>query len=309
MKNALIRAVSLILPVFTSAWSSSAVVAQSSRSAQSPRTSPSPRQQPPDAVAPSSRPTLVDKMLFHPDKFPVGNWTIDDAKFEDVWFRLPGGKQLNGWFAEAKRPRAVVLYMEGNGGNITNRRGVLDLFRDQLNTSILIFDYEGYGRSEGKPSQSAILADARAARRWLAERTRVAEKEIVLVGNSLGGSVAVDLASKDGARGLVLENTFASLQELTRSHFGRIASRLVTTELDSASKIPSYTGPLLQTHGDSDEVVPFAQGKRLFAAANEPKRFVAIADGGHNDGPSQEYLEELDRFLGSLPRTGSKLRR
>jgi uncharacterized protein len=304
MKNIWIRAVSLFLPIVASGDPSSAV-AQSSRSSPSP----SPGRPSSPVVSQSSRPTLVDKMLFHPDKFPVGNWANDDAKFEDVWFQLPGGKQLNGWFAESKKPRAVVLYMEGNGGNITNRREVLDLFRDRLNTSILIFDYEGYGRSEGKPSQSAILADARAARRWLAERTRVAETEIVLVGNSLGGSVAVDLASKDGARGLVLENTFASLQELTRSHFGRIASRLVTTELDSASKIPSFTGPLLQTHGDSDEVVPFAQGQRLFRVANEPKRFVAVAGGGHNDGPSPEYLDALDRFLASLPRTGTKLRK
>jgi uncharacterized protein len=296
MKNVLIRAVSLILTIVASSSQSpvSAQIPRKASSSQSPVSAQSPRK------------TLVDRLLFQPDRFPVGEWPKNDSTIEDVWFRSPDDKRLNGWFAEAKKPRAVVLYMEGNAGNITNRRWVLDLFRDRMNASVLIFDYEGYGRSEGTPTQSAILNDARAARRWLAGRTKVAEKDIVLVGNSLGGAVAVDLASRDGARGLVLENTFASLAELTRTHFGRLASKLVTTELDSAAKISSYTGPLLQTHGDEDSVVPFAQGKRLFAAANEPKKFVAVRGGDHNDGPTPEYLEQLDQFLARLPTQVSK---
>jgi uncharacterized protein len=293
MKCVLIRSLLVVLMVAAGLGFQSPASSSSRRSSSS-------------SLSPSPRPTLVDKLLFHPDRFPVGEWEKNDESIEDVWFRAQDDKRLNGWFVEARKPRAVVLYMEGNGGNITNRRWVLDLYRDKLNASVLIFDYEGYGRSEGKPSQGAILADARAARRWLAKRTKVAEKDIVLVGNSLGGAVAVDLASKDGARGLVLENTFASLAELTRTHFGRMASHLVTSELDSAAKIPNYTGPLLQTHGDEDTTVPFAQGKRLFEAANEPKTFVAVPGGGHNDGPSPEYLVELKRFLATLPAPGSK---
>ncbi len=263
----------------------------------------------PPVASPRSRTALVDSVLFHPDRYPVGEWDKNDPTIEDAWFAAPNGRKLNGWFAEAKNPRAVVLYTEGNGGNITNRRGLLDLYRDKLNASILIFDYEGYGRSDGSPSESAILDDARAARRWLANRAGVAEKDIVLVGNSLGGSVAVDLAAKDGARALVLENTFASLAELTESHFGRLASKLVTPQLDSASKIAQYKGPLLQTHGTKDATIPFAQGQRLFEAANEPKKFITIPGGGHNDGPSEEYLQELDRFLASLPGIDEKIQK
>ncbi len=255
----------------------------------------------PSDQSPSPRSSVVDHLLFQPARYPDGDCAPAGSRFEDAWFNSTNGAKLNGWFAEAEHPRAVVLYTEGNGGNITTRRDVLTLFRDRLKTSVLVFDYQGYGKSEGAPSREGILSDARAARRWLAERTGVAEKDIVLVGQSLGGSVAVDLAARDGARGLVLENTFSSLTDVTEAHFGRMAGRLVTNQLDSATRIKDYKGPLLQTHGDRDSLVPFAQGRRLFEAANEPKRFVAVAGGGHNDPPSAEYIEELDRFLDSLP--------
>jgi fermentation-respiration switch protein FrsA (DUF1100 family) len=254
---------------------------------------------------PDRRPTsLVDSFLFHPWRYPRGRWEIDDATIEDVWFRSPDGVRLNGWFAAAERPRAVVLYAEGNAGNITGRRWVLDLFRDRMRASVLIFDYRGYGRSEGSPSQAGALSDARAARHWLAGRAGVAEGDIVLVGHSLGGAVVVDLAARDGARGLVLENTLSSLADVTERHFGRLARLLVTSRLDSVTKIGDYSGPLLQTHGDADTVIPYGQGRRLFEAANEPKRFVGVPGGDHNDPPAREYLEELDRFFDMLPSQG-----
>jgi uncharacterized protein len=268
--------------------------------------SPSPAPQVSSVRSPSPPPQLsvVDHLLFHPARYPEGDWAPGDSEFEDAWFASSNGARLNGWFAEVEQPRAVVLYAEGNGGNITTRRDVLTLFRDRLKTSALVFDYQGYGKSEGIPSREGILKDARAARRWLAKRTGVAERDIVLVGQSLGGSVAVDLAARDGARGLVLENTFSSLSDVTEAHFGRMAGRVVTNQLDSATLIRDYKGPLLQTHGDRDSVIPFAQGRRLFESANEPKRFVAVPGGDHNDPPSPEYLEELDRFLDTLPARG-----
>ena len=256
-------------------------------------------------AATSARPTasLVDALLFHPSREPRGGWEPDRPSVEVARFRAADGSRLSGWFAEAKQPRAVVLYCEGNAGNITSRRWVLDLFRDGMGTSVMIFDYRGYGQSEGSPSRAGILEDARAARRWLAERAGVPEGEIVLVGSSLGGAVAVDLAARDGARGLVLESTFSSLKELAGSHFGRLARLAVSSELDSASKIGGYDGPLLQVHGDADRVVPYELGKRLHDAANPPKRFVRVAGGDHNDPPTREYLDALDKFLGSLPPT------
>ena len=248
------------------------------------------------------RASLVESLLFHPRKYVEAEWPAPDPTIEDVWFTTPEGLRLNGWFTEADRPRAVVLYAEGNAGNIAGRRSVLRLFRERMGASVLIFDYRGYGRSEGSPSEAGILTDARAARRWLAGRAGVAEAEIVLVGHSLGGAVMVDLAARDGARGLVLENTFSSVHDAAAPHLPPWVVRLLPeSRLDSLAKIGDYKGPLLQTHGDADDVIPFELGRRLFDRANEPKRFVRIPRGGHNDPPKPRYVDALTQFLDGLP--------
>jgi fermentation-respiration switch protein FrsA (DUF1100 family) len=244
---------------------------------------------------------LEKALVFHPRPYPSGDWQPHDLVHEDAWFTAPDGTRLHGWFAAAEHPRAVVLYAHGNAGNVAGNAWVLEFFRERLNCSVLIFDYRGYGRSEGTPSEAGILADARAARHWLAGRTGVAEKDIVLAGHSLGGAVVVDLAAKDGARGLVLQSTFASLPDMGRTLVGVPVSWLMDMRLDSLALIGRYSGPLLQTHGDHDRMIPYEQGKKLFAAAKEPKWFVPAPGGDHNDLPTQEFVEMLDWFLEQLP--------
>jgi fermentation-respiration switch protein FrsA (DUF1100 family) len=245
---------------------------------------------------------LEESLIFHPRPYPEGDWDRQDVPHEDAWFASSDGTRLHGWFAEAPALRAVVLYAHGNAGNVAAWAPVLRLFRDRLGCSVLVFDYRGYGRSEGEPDEAGILADARAARRWLARRAGVAEKDVVLVGRSLGGAVAVDLAAEDGARALVLENTFTSMPDVAAGMLPLVPVRwLMRTRLDSRAKIGRYRGPLLQTHGDADRAVPYALGRELFEAANEPKQLVVVAGGGHNDAPSREYVQALDRFLVDLP--------
>jgi fermentation-respiration switch protein FrsA (DUF1100 family) len=164
----------------------------------------------------------------------------------------------------------------------------------------MIFDYRGYGRSEGSPDEAGILADARAARTWLARRTQVKESDIVLFGESLGGAVAVDLAA-EGARGLVVDSTFSSLPDVAAWHFPWLpVGVLLQTRLDSAGKIGKYRGPLLEFHGDRDQTVPIQFGRRLFAAANEPKQFVVMPGIDHNDRRPPAYFRALDRFIAEL---------
>jgi len=253
---------------------------------------------------------LEDSIVFQPRKYPEGNWKPNDLKFEDAWFEASDGVKLHGWFCDntpaylrrtltEKRP-LVVLFCHGNGGNVTGCYWNLRLWSEKLGASVLAFDYRGFGKSEGKPSEEGILKDARAARRWLAKRAGVREQDIVLVGHSLGGAVAVDLAAADGTRGLILESTFSSLPEVGATRVSSVAG-LMTNRFDSAAKIKNYHGPLLQCHGDADRVVPFALGEKLFAAANQPKEFIRIPGGGHFGPPSPDYYKALQRFVDNLP--------
>ncbi len=240
--------------------------------------------------------------IFFPIRYPQGDWSPAGLAYEDVFFQAANGPRLHGWYVPHDQPRAVILYCHGNAGNITHRADVLRVLHNQVKVSVFIFDYRGYGRSEGKPSEAGLLADARAARAWLAKREGIGEKEIVLLGRSLGGAVAVDLAADQGARGLILESTFSSLPDLAAYHYRWLPVRyLLRTKFDSLSKIPRYRGPLLQSHGTADRIVPIRYGQRLFQAASEPKQFFTIAGGRHNEMPPAEYYQLMADFLEKLP--------
>jgi fermentation-respiration switch protein FrsA (DUF1100 family) len=241
-----------------------------------------------------------ESLIFMPSKYPAGNWNPPGLAVEDAWFESDGLK-LHGWYVDVPQPRAVVLIAHGNAGNVTNRYDLLRQFQ-ALGASVLVFDYRGYGRSEGSPNEAGVLADARSARRWLAHRTGIAENEIVLCGESLGGGVQVDLAAKDGARGLILISTFDSLAGVAAFHYPWFPVRmLMRTRLDSLAKIADYHGPLLQIHGDQDTIVPLALAQRLFDAAGEPKELVVVERGDHNDPLDRTALVAIDRFLSRLP--------
>ena len=242
-----------------------------------------------------------EHMIFYPTRYPQGDWGPHGLEFEDAWFQADDGCSLHGWYVPHDSPKAVVLLAHGNAGNLSNRAAMLRELHG-LGVSVLIFDYRGYGRSQGTPSEQGILADARAARQWLAGRSGVSEQQIVLLGRSLGGAVAVDLAAKDGARGLVLESTFSSLPDVAAYHYPMFPVRLIMrTRLDSLAKIGNYQGPLLQSHGTQDRIVPYRFGRRLFEAANEPKQLVTLEGGGHNDFPPPQYYQRLGEFFEALP--------
>jgi len=245
---------------------------------------------------------MENSLIFFPAKYPIGDWQPVGLEFEDAWFPAADGTKLHGWYVPVVNPRAVVLFAHGNTGNLSHRIDALFHFQRELGATIMIFDYRGYGRSEGSPNEQGVLADARAARAWLAKRTDVPDGDIVLLGESLGGGVMVDLAANDGARGLILENTFSSMPDVAAYHYRWLPVRLLMrTRLDSLSKIAQYHGPLLMCHGDADTIIPIKLARKLFERANEPKQFVVVAGGDHNDPPAREYLMALDKYLGKLP--------
>lgn len=246
-------------------------------------------------------------LVYQPSPFPAPASLPENLPFEDVWFEAADGTQLHGWYLGHPKPRAVALFCHGNAGNIVSRGETLKILHERHGLAVMTFDYRGYGKSEGKPTERGILQDARAARAWLASRAGVEETEIVLMGRSLGGAVAVDLAAQDGARGLILASTFTSLPDAAAHHMPWIFPSLnMTQRLNSAGKIGNYSGPLLQSHGDKDQLIPIELGRKLFDAAGGPKRFVVIPGAGHNDPQPEEYRRVFDEFIASLPPAGTQ---
>jgi fermentation-respiration switch protein FrsA (DUF1100 family) len=241
-----------------------------------------------------------ESLIFFPDRRPLASWELPEV--ERARFEAADGTKLHGWFFSHPEPRAAVLFACGNAGNISYRGERLAEFCRRQRVALLAFDYRGYGLSEGQPNEAGVLLDARAARKWLAERTGVAEGGIVLLGESLGGGVMVDLAAHDGARGLILERTFTSLPDVAAVHFPFVPVRLLMrNRLNSLDKIADYHGPLLMCHGDIDEIIPYELGRRLFDAANEPKQFIDLPGVGHNDPLPREWDDAVDQFLARLP--------
>jgi fermentation-respiration switch protein FrsA (DUF1100 family) len=244
---------------------------------------------------------LETSLIFVPTKYPEGNWAPPGLAFEDAYFQSADGVKLHGWYVPHEHPKAIILYCHGNAGNLSIWADVVRVLHDYAGSTVMIFDYRGFGKSEGKPSEAGVLADARAARAWLAKRANCSEQDIVVMGRSLGGAVAIDLASADGARGLILESTFTSMPEVGKTLFPLLPMKLLMrSRFKSIAKIGNYHGPLLYSHGTSDRLIPFEMGKKLFDAANEPKQFVTISGSDHNDPQTQEYYDALVAFLDRL---------
>ena len=181
---------------------------------------------------------LERKLIYYPTKMPPEIQVPESSGIQDVNFQSADGTQLHGWFMDHPQRRAVALWLHGNAGNIAGRIETLRLLNERHKLAVMIFDYRGYGRSEGKPNERGILMDARAARRWLSDRTEVGQSDIVLMGRSLGGGVAVDLAANDGARGLVLASTFTSLPQAANHHFPLLPTSVLMTCLLYTSPSP-----------------------------------------------------------------------
>ncbi len=215
-----------------------------------------------------------------------GTWPTPNKiglEFEDVVFRTSDGLLLNGWYVPAGGPGFTVLFCHGNGGNIAHRLDSISLFHD-LGLSCFIFDYRGYGDSEGKPTEKGTYLDAEAAYRWLTEQKGVPPNDIVILGRSLGGSVATYLAGRVKARALVAESTFTSYVDMAKIYFPYMPVRwFARFGYNTGDYIKKIDCPVMLIHSRDDEVVPFKFGLELYWAANEPKEFVAIS-GSHNDG-------------------------
>jgi fermentation-respiration switch protein FrsA (DUF1100 family) len=195
----------------------------------------------------------------------------------------------------------------GNAGNISHRLDRALLIQSRVRASVLLYDYRGYGKSEGSPDEAGTYRDGQAAYRFLVEEKKIPPDEIVLFGESLGSAVALELALAHAAAALVLEAPFTSVRDMAWTTIFAPLSPLVRTRYDNLAKVGRLRMPLLVLQGDRDEIVPFRQGRRLFEAAPEPKRHFAIPSAGHNDTyvtGGEAYWREFTDFLenvGSRP--------
>ena len=248
---------------------------------------------------------LFERKLIY---FPMRAHELTPAELglahEQLALRAEDGVRLHGWFLPVKGSRWSVLVCHGNAGNVSHRLDRALLMQSRLNVDTLLFDYRGYGASEGSPDEQGTYRDARAAYRWLVEREH-GPGRVVLFGESLGSAVALQLALEVEARALVLESPFASVPEMARAVYPFLPLwPFVRTRYDNIAKVAGLHMPLLVLHGERDEIVPFAQGRRVFEKAPEPKRFFAIPGASHNDTYAvggEAYWRALRDFLDALP--------
>lgn len=222
--------------------------------------------------------------------------------YESVDLLTDDGVRLDAWFVPAREPRGVVLFFHGNAGNISHRLDSLKIFND-LKLSTLIFDYRGYGRSDGKVSEQGTYRDAEAAWRYLTEQRGIPASQIILFGRSLGAAVAAHLALQKRPAGLIIESGFVSVPELAAQLYPWLPARwLARFKYPTSEHLNVFSKPVLIVHSRDDEIIPFNQGRSLFERAREPKHFLELR-GGHNDGfliSGQHYVSGLDAFVVSV---------
>ncbi|MEO8114334.1 MAG: alpha/beta hydrolase, partial [Phenylobacterium sp.] len=235
----------------------------------------------------------------HPNPKPADiRWL--QPTFRPVEIRTADGERIRGLWTPPQGGAGVVLYLHGNAGNLGDRR---DRLKDVAATGagVLAIDYRGYGGSTGQPSEQGLYADARAAWAWIAREAP--RRPVVLWGESLGTAVAVRLATEVDETGVVLDSPLSSTAGLLRARAPWYPSELVRQRFDSARKVSAIGSPLIIAHCDTDHVVPFAEGRAVFEAAQEPKRFIAMHSCSHieiwNDPAKAAILGFLAERIGA----------
>lgn len=239
------------------------------------------------------------KMLYFPLREIEATPGNIGLQFEDLSLRTQDGVSISAWYVPAQRERGVLLFCHGNAGNISHRLDSIRIFHE-LNLSVLIFDYRGYGRSEGFPTEQGTYLDADAAWDYLVGVKHVRPEKIILFGRSLGSAVAAETALRHTAGAVILESGFTSVPDLGERFFPHLPVRLISRyHYATKDKVGRITVPKLIIHSPEDEVIPYEQGIALFQGAAEPKDFLRIS-GGHNEGfllSGGVYFEGLNIFI------------
>jgi fermentation-respiration switch protein FrsA (DUF1100 family) len=245
-------------------------------------------------------PQIENFFIFYPDReleFQPEDWHLD---FEEVYFEAEDKTRLHGWFFPQRGNAPLILFCHGNAGNISHRLENVKLLADR-GLKVLIYDYRGYGKSTGRPSERGIYRDGLAAYDFLISQKNISADKIILFGRSLGAAVAIEIALKRKVRSLILESAFTSTKEMARTMLLFMPfSFFLPPHYDNLEKITRLKVPKLIFHGEMDEIVPFSMGQKLYKQAQEPKYFYPIKNAGHNDTyviGGTKYFETLVKFV------------
>ncbi|MCX5798390.1 MAG: alpha/beta hydrolase [Proteobacteria bacterium] len=238
-------------------------------------------------------------MLYAPERDVFRTPQNIGLAYEEVNFQTEDGITISGWYIPAKDEKGTVLFCHGNAGNISHRLDSVGIFHS-LNFSVLIFDYRGYGKSEGKPSEKGTYLDAEATWDYLVNVKKKAPENIVIFGRSLGGAIAAEIALKKNPACLIIESSFTSIPELAAKLYPWLPVRYLSKfKYSTVEKIRFIKCPKLIIHSPEDELIPYKFGKSLYEKASLPKEFLEIK-GGHNDGfliSGKVYSEGVKKFL------------
>jgi fermentation-respiration switch protein FrsA (DUF1100 family) len=245
-------------------------------------------------------PQIENFFIFYPDReleFHPADWHLT---FEDVYFEAEDKTRLHGWFFPQKGNPPVIMFCHGNAGNICHRLENVKLLLDQ-NLQVFIFDYRGYGKSKGRPSETGIYRDGMAAYDFLVIQKNIPPERIVLFGRSLGAAVAIEIALKRKVRALITESAFTSTKGMARTMLLFMPfSFFLPPHYNNLDKITRINVPKLIIHGEKDEIVPFSMGQKLYENAQAPKYFYSIKNAGHNDTyvlGGKGYFDTLTAFV------------
>lgn len=246
-------------------------------------------------------PEFFDRYLvYHPAPWEERDWGRQvGLPLEEVWFEAEDGVRLFGWFLPSAASPGIILWCHGNAGNIIHRLDNLARL-SRIGLSVFLFDYRGYGRSQGRPSEQGLYRDALAAYAYVTQTRRISAKRVIIFGRSLGAAVAAHLASVRTAAGLILESAFPSIEAVARHYyFGLPVHWFVGARFPLEERLKQVHMPLLVIHGALDDVIPFDLGQKVFEAANEPKSFYTVPRADHNDVyvvGGTAYYERLKEF-------------
>ena len=220
--------------------------------------------------------------------------------YKDVHLKTEDGENLHGWFFPLDKNSPLVLFFHGNAGNISHRLDNVRLILDKK-IQVFIFDYRGYGKSSGKPSENGLYKDGLAAWDYLVHKEKILPDNIVLFGRSLGAAAAIDVALKRQVRSIIIESGFTSIKDMAKTIFlFSLLSFSLPGHYNNLEKISLIKIPKLIIHGVNDELVPFFMGEKLFNSSKEPKYFFPIKRAGHNDTyvvGGIRYFQILEAFI------------